>query len=302
MRIAVLSDCRVPTVPVGGHGLARVAIDYAAGFVRFGHDVTLYAGPGSKAPAGVTLVEHADELERVGLLDAGAADVWLDLSHYHVLSRRKEFKQVHYICDDECLHEPHNAVVGAEFRKRMWPAARVVPLGIDVDAIPLGSGGDHLLFVAKVERRKGPDLAVDVAKDARRALHVYGELFTNDAPPDGYKGVINDNGELYRVLGGGYAFLAPYRDDAGGRVLLEAQAAGTPVLTFSDVGSSAHVGHAVSGFVVRDPAEMVEALADVPYLKRTDARAWVADNHGMNVMIGGMLELLNRAADGEVWG
>lgn len=299
MRIAVLSDCRAPTAPVGGHGLGRVACDYAAGFARCGHEVALYAGPGSIAPAEVALVEHEDELSRVDQLDASAADVWLDLSHFHVLSRREELRQVHYICDDECEHEPRNAVVNSLFRKRHYPAAEVVPLGVDVDAIQLGSGGDHLLFVAKVERRKGPDLAQAVAKRVKRPLHVYGELW-EDAP-DGYRGVINDNDELYRVLGEAYAFLAPYRSDTGGRVLLEAQAAGTPVLTFSDVGSRAHVEHCVSGFVVRDPAEMADALNDVPLLKRKRVREWVVAYHGLELMVGTMLELLHRAADGEVW-
>jgi glycosyltransferase involved in cell wall biosynthesis len=113
--------------------------------------------------------------------------------------------------------------------------------------------------------------------------------------------VIDDNAEFYRVLGGAYAFLAPYRADAGGRVLLEAQAAGTPVLTFADVGCRDHVGHCVGGFVVCNPDEMADAVADVARLKRADARAWVDVHHSLRAMIDGFERVLMRAADGECW-
>ena len=300
MRIAVLSDCRVPTIPVGGHGLGRVSVDIALGLSARGHAVTMYAGPGSKAPDGVTLVMHADEVTRVDALNPADADVWLDLSHYHALTRRAEFKQAHYIMDDECNHEPVNVIVGSAFRKRSFPTAEIVPLGIDTAAIPFdATGGAHLLSVAKVHFNKGPDIALEVAKRGGYDLHLYGELFGPE--PEGWRGVIDDNAALYRVLGAAYAFLAPYRSDAGGRVLLEAQAAGTPVLTFGDVGCISHVEHCVSGFVVQTPDEMIEALDDVRYLKRKDARDWVEATHSMAVMLSGLETVLTRAAEGEVW-
>jgi glycosyltransferase involved in cell wall biosynthesis len=302
MRIAVLSDCRVPTLPVGGHGLGRAACDLATGLRAKGHAVTLYAGVGSIAPADVALVTHDDEITRVGALDPSDADVWLDLSHYHALTRRRAFKQAHFIVDDECGHEPVNTIVGSAFRQRSWPVSQIVPLGIDVDAIPFNAkGGSHLLFAAKMHANKGPDIAEAVAKKAGRALHAYGELYPPYTTLDGYRGTIADNAEFYRVLGASHAFLAPYRNDAGGRVLLEAQATGTPVLTFGDVGCISHVAHCVSGFVCATPDEMADAVADVAYLRRETVREWVSAHHSMRVMIEGMERLLERAADGEVW-
>lgn len=304
MKIAVMSDTRVATVPVGGHGLGRVAVDIAAGLAARGHTVTLYAGPDSVAPDGVALVTHADEVARIGEIEFSAADVWLDLSHLHALSvRRPDVPQVHYIMDDECTIEPVCCVVGSAFRQRQFPVSEIVPLGIDTAAIPFDpTGGDALLYVAKMEHRKGWDIALDVAARAGRPLAMYGELFLYGAPtPEQWRGTIDDNAELYRILGRAQAFLAPYRDDAGGRVLLEAQAAGTPVLTFGDVGCVSHVAHCVSGYVCHNDAEMIDAIADVPYLRREAVREWVCDTHDLKVMIDGIERLLFKAASGEKW-
>lgn len=304
MRVGLLSDTRVPTVPVGGHGLGRVACDLATGLHARGHTVTLCAGPDSIAPDGVALVTHEDEVARIGEIDFSTADVWLDLSHYHALSvRRPDVPQVHYIMDDECTIEPINCVVGSAFRQRQFPVSEIVPLGIDTAAIPFDAkGGASLLYVAKMERRKGWDIALDVAVKAGMPLAMYGELFLYGAPtPEQWRGTIDDNAELYRILGAAQAFLAPYRDDAGGRVLLEAQAAGTPVLTFGDVGCVSHVAHCISGYVCHDDAEMVDAIADVPYLRREAVREWVVEHHDLKVMIDGIEALLVRAADGGRW-
>lgn len=304
MKIGLLSDCRIPTLPVGGHGLGRVACDLATGLHARGHTVTLYAGENSIAPDGVGLVTHDDEIARLAAIDFAADDVWLDLSHYHALSvHRPAVKQVHYIMDDECTIEPACCVVGSAFRQRQFPVSEIVPLGIDTAAIPFDAkGGDSLLYVAKMERRKGWDIALEVAAQAGMPLAMYGELFLYGAPtPEQWRGTIDDNAELYRILGSAQAFLAPYRDDAGGRVLLEAQAAGTPVLTFGDVGCVSHVGHGVSGYVCHNDAEMVEAIRDVPYLRREQARAWVVAHHDMKVMIDKIEALLVRAADGGRW-
>jgi uncharacterized protein YdbL (DUF1318 family) len=73
------------------------------------------------------------------------------------------------------------------------------------------------------------------------------------------------------------------------------------VLTFGDVGCVSHVGHGVSGYVCHNDAEMVEAIADVPYLRREAVREWVKANHDMAVMIDKIERLLTRAADGERW-
>lgn len=305
MRLGILSDTRCPTLPYGGHGLARVACDLAAGLAAKGHKTFLYAGPGSKAPADVILAMHADEVTRISAIDFGSADAWLDLSHYHALSeRRPDVKQAHYIMDDECAIEPINTIVGSAFRQRQFPVSEVVPLGIDTSAIPFNAkGGAGLLFVAKMDYRKGWDIALEVAQKAARELTMYGELFLPPGmdAPDQWRGTIDDNDTLYKTLGAAFAFLAPYRDDAGGRVLLEAQAAGTPVLTFGDVGCVSHVGHAVSGFAVLNDVEMIEALADVPYLKREQVREWVIANHDISIMIAGIESLLIRAAEGERW-
>lgn len=306
MRIAVLSDCRVPTIPTGGHGLGRAALDMAAGLKARGHDVQLLAGPGSVPPAGVELMIHTDEAARAAALaemQIGYGGLWhavLDLSHAHDLSRLSPGAAVvNFVADTEIAYQPPNAVVGNAWQAERFPYARVVPLGVDVKRIPFGLGGEHLLFCAKHSRAKGADLALDVATQARRELHSYGQVF--DAPLPCWRGELHGDDRLHAVLGGGLALLAPSRTDAGGRVILEAAACGTPALALDWSGAAAHVEDGVSGFVCSSIDEMVEAVGFVGSIDRRKAREWVSDTHALHHMVQGVEAALTAVYDGERW-
>lgn len=315
MKIGVLSDCRVPTKPSGGHGLGRLAWDLALGLSTRGHAVTLYGGPGTEIPAGnpfLVVNHHPDETHRAADFALHPDEVALDLSHYHGVSqKRPELKVVNWIVDLECPYQPPRAVVGNAWQQREFPQARIVPLGIDVDAIPFVAAPNPLLgrfvkdaqyfaFCHKIHRNKGYDLALEVGKQAQIPVHFAGERFDGGELPN-YHGEIADDAALYEFLGLARALLSPCRHDAGGRVNLEAAACGTPVLALDGTGTACHVEHCVSGFLCRDVAELVDAAADVPYLNRKQAREWVRETHDLRVMLDGIEALLVAAAQGENW-
>jgi glycosyltransferase involved in cell wall biosynthesis len=317
MKIGVLSDCRMPTKPAGGHGLGRLAWDLAAGLQKRGHHVTLYAGPGSDTPDGCKLVVDKDEIERVKLmpherLDFWGDDAYLDLSHVHELSKvHPALPVVNWIVDLECEYQPPRAVVGNTWQQIEFPAAKIVPLGIDVDAIPfvdvptpkLGRYVKEAMYFAfchKLHVGKGYDLALEVGKQTQTPVHFVGEKFGVGEIPN-YHGEINDDAALYEFLGHAAALLSPCRQDAGGRVNLESAACGTPVLTLDWTGTACHVEHCVSGFVCRDLNELIDAAQDVGALDRAKARAWVRETHDSRVMLDAMEALLTAARDGEVW-
>ena len=306
MNIAVLSDTRLPTKSSGGHGLGRVAWDLAEALSKRGHMVRLYAGYGSEWPEPFALREHGcTETERAERLAKAEItyDAWVDLSHFHDLSRlRPSWPVVNYVMDTECAWQPPRAVVVNEWGRRQHPNARIVPLGIDVDRIWFAAGpGVHrrLVYCHKLHANKGVDLALQVAERAGRALWLAGELF--GPAPAGWRGVIGKDADLYTFLGDAEGLLSPTREDSGGRVNLESAACGTPVLTFDWTGTQHHVEHGVSGFICRDVDEMVDAVADLPLLDRAKVRQWAADTHSLKGMIDGIEALALAARDGETW-
>lgn len=305
MRIGVLSDCVMPTRSFGGHGLGRVAWDVATGLKRKGHEVTLYAGAGSEWDGEV--VTHSDEVGRVALIDETSADVWLDMSHFHAWASRKQKRvpTVSYVMDLELKSDFTNIVVANEYQAEMLPLARVIPLGIDVDAIPFYGkpSGDNLVFASKIHYLKGYDIALQVAQRSRRGLTMVGRVFDNVALPSWVEceGEIDDNSLLWRVLGISAGLLATSRKDAGGRVILEAAACGTPTLTFDWTGCKCHVEHGVSGWVCESVSEMVEAVGDLDLINPVTTREWVADCHGIGAMIDGLEDALSEVVEGGGW-
>lgn len=303
MNLAVFSDTIQPTRPTGEHGLGRLATDIADGLSRAGHTVTLYAGLDSEAPDGVYLVEYANETERAYHFE-NTHDVIIDLSHAHDLSRfHPEYPVINALADLECRYEPPNAVVFTEYQRRNLPNARRVPLGIDVDRIPFYETPDsppHVVYCAKIHPFKGYDLALQAATLAGMPISFAGRNYANADLPN-YIGEINDNAGLYNFLGGAYALLAPSRQDAGGRVILEAAACGTPTITLDCTGSQYHVKDGVSGFIVSDPKGISEAIADLPLLSRSKAREWVTEHHGLDVMTKALEGLAQAVFDGERW-
>jgi glycosyltransferase involved in cell wall biosynthesis len=299
MNIGVLSDTRLPSLPFGPHGLGRAAGDIANSLAQLGHDVTLYGGKGSTW--GGAVVEHSNETQRAHVLD-NAHDAWVDISHYHDLNNiHPEWPVVHYILDLECPYTPANACVNTTHARKTFQNARIVPLGIDVDAIPPGCGArDYLTFCAKIHPHKGYDLALRIANTVTMPVYFVGEKFVPDAIPN-YRGVIGNASEFYDWLGGAAGLLSPYRKDAGGRVNLEAAACGTPTLCLDGVATAEHVAHCVSGFICADVDEMIDAVQDLPLLEAERMRNWVQETHGLLAMGRQLAAACEAVVSGERW-
>lgn len=332
MHISILSDTRVPTRPLGGHGLGRVAWDVAAALARGGHVVTLYAGFGSTAPPGVTLHCHPNEVTRAqGLAQRSSpacssprakgrakgepgdgVDAWLDFSHLHTLSQiAPEAPIVNYISDSECPYAPPNAVVCTQADQRRYPSAVRVSLGIDMTRIPLYLGGrdadPYLAFVAKIIAHKGVDRALLIHQRASVPVRFAGERLMPLPLPD-YRGDL-EGGAVYDFMGRARGVLQLARIGAGGgRIQLEAAACGTPTLCLDaygdpDLGDGVqeHVEHGLSGFVCADLGDLIDAVRDLPALRPRPMREWVEATHGLDLMALELARLLARAADGERW-
>jgi glycosyltransferase involved in cell wall biosynthesis len=172
----------------------------------------------------------------------------------------------------------------SQSQKGMAPDAAgaedVVYNPIDVDSWPVGyQKQDYLLFLARMTEEKGPHRAIRVAKETGRPLVLAGPVqpgqerfFANEVQPhiDGqqirYVGEVG-GARKQQLFADAFAFLMPIRwPEPFGLVMVEALAAGTPVLAFAHGAAPEIVEHGVNGFLVQDEHEMaalVEKCAEI---------------------------------------
>jgi glycosyltransferase involved in cell wall biosynthesis len=170
-------------------------------------------------------------------------------------------------------------------------APSVVYNPIDVDSWPVGyRKDDYLLFVARMVEEKGPHRAIRVAQATNRPLVLAGPVqpgherfFANEVQPyiDGRQ--IRYVGEVggvrkQQLFADAFAFLMPIRwPEPFGLVMVEALAAGTPVLAFSHGAAPEIVEHGVNGFLCRDEHEMAELVEKAATIEPSRCRQSAAE-------------------------
>jgi glycosyltransferase involved in cell wall biosynthesis len=157
---------------------------------------------------------------------------------------------------------------------------------IDIDDWPVGyQKDDYLLWVGRFVADKGPQRAIQVAKTVGRRLILAGvvqprqeRFFASEIEPhiDGeqivYVGEVG-GARKQRLMADAYAFLMPIRwPEPFGMVMVEAMAAGTPVLAFPEGAAPEVVEHGVSGFLVKDEDEMIATVPEAGKLDPLQVR------------------------------
>jgi glycosyltransferase involved in cell wall biosynthesis len=175
--------------------------------------------------------------------------------------------------------------------------AEVVHNPIDVDAWPVGlHKQDYLLWLGRIVPEKGPQRAIRVAKATNRPLVLagpvqprYERFFATEIQPqiDGrqirYVGEVG-GARKQRLFADAFAFLMPIRwPEPFGMVMVEALAAGTPVLAFAEGAAPEIVEHGKSGFLVRDEDEMAALVDQAGRLDPMDCRRSAERFHPHNV-------------------
>jgi glycosyltransferase involved in cell wall biosynthesis len=175
----------------------------------------------------------------------------------------------------------------AAMRPRNVRVDAVVPNPIDVDAWPTGiAKQDFLLWVGRFTPEKGPHRAIRVARRTGLPLVLAGpvqpgqeRLFTEAIEPhlDGervrYVGEVGGR-RKQELFGAARAFLMPIRwPEPFGMVMVEAMAAGTPVIAFQEGSAPEVVEDGRSGLLVADEDAMAEAVRHVQELDPRECRA-----------------------------
>jgi glycosyltransferase involved in cell wall biosynthesis len=290
LKIAVIGETRLPVLPFGPGGLGRATHEIATELLHLGHDVTLIALAASQFDG--RIVREGESID--------GCDVILDYSHDHNLSKYNPTAPVlNLIGDRECQWQPPNAIVESHYMQSHYPAARIVPAGIDVDSIPFcDTAGDYLIYMGLDVWHKQPHIAREAAKLVGKRLVQIGPGGFSGLPD--YLGILPEP-EKWEWLGSALGLLAPYTIDASPRSPLEAAACGTPTLCLNGDGTRDHVVDGLTGFVCANSMDMAERVKDLGKLKRENIRIWVKQNHDISVTIKETERMLQAVAGGQRW-
>ena len=178
--------------------------------------------------------------------------------------------------------------------------------GIDVGAIVPrldGPGDGPLLFLGRFTPTKGPDRAIEAARLAGRPIVLAGKVDAADAGwfESTVRPLVDDDrvvlaGEVdgarkARLLAEASGLLFPITwDEPFGLVVVEALAAGTPVIGFRRASVPELVEDGVTGFVVDDVAAMADAVAHLPELDRRACRTAAATRFTVDRMVDDLLD------------
>ncbi len=150
---------------------------------------------------------------------------------------------------------------------------------------------DYLLFIGRLIKKKGLDIAEDVALRTGHKLIVAGQgTYKNatgrDTPPSCVEmfGVATVE-QRRELLANAKALIAPtyYMEPTGG-VTLEAGFAGTPVITTDWGGFSENTLHGITGYRCRTMESFCWAVKNIHLIKPEACRAWAVKNFSMPVI------------------
>ena len=158
--------------------------------------------------------------------------------------------------------------------------------GLPIDLYRQGNGeGDYLAFLGRICPEKRLDRAIEIAKRTNIKLKVASKVDTADQeymdtnirplldhPLIEFLGEIGHD-EKQRLLGGASALLFPIDwCEPFGLVMIESMACGTPVIAYRAGSVPEVIDDGVTGFIVENIDESVEAVKNIQDLDRNRCR------------------------------
>lgn len=161
--------------------------------------------------------------------------------------------------------------------------------GLPADLLPYKARpeGGYLAFLGRISPEKRPDRAIEIAARTGQELRIAAKVDRVDqaywdetiapliAAHDNirYIGEINE-AQKAEFLGNAKALLFPIDwPEPFGLVMIEAMSCGTPVIAFNRGSVPEVIDHAMTGFIVNDMDEAVEAVGRLGDISRAQVRA-----------------------------
>ena len=173
-------------------------------------------------------------------------------------------------------------------RPMPWASwAGTVLHGVQTDLYPYQATPDgYLLFLGRISPEKGPDRAIAIAKRMGLPLKIAAKVdpadaayFQDEIRPLLDHPLIEFLGEVggmakARLLGGAKALLFPINwPEPFGLVMIEAMACGTPVVAYRCGSVPEVIQEGVTGFIVEDEDQAVDAVGRLGELERRRVRS-----------------------------
>jgi glycosyltransferase involved in cell wall biosynthesis len=334
VRIALVSTPFVAVPPAGYGGTELVVHALSGALTRAGHDVTVFATGDSEAPDLRALFEtpvwpphpylellhcrfaareirrerfdvvHAHSPALLGFVEELGAPLVYTLHH-----ERDRVLSEYYERSPGVFH----VAISARQAELASPSPiAVVHHGLDPALYPgLGPGGDEALYIGRLAWAKGPELAIEAARLAGMRITMVGSSHPGDhAPPRWSEDVLApalasphvthvasaDLAAKRLLLARSRALVLPLRwEEPFGLVIIEALLAGCPVVAFPR-GAAPELVDEGSGFLVKDEAELAEALARASELDRAAIQARARERFSADRMAEGYLAVYRAVA------
>ncbi|MBI2613489.1 MAG: glycosyltransferase family 4 protein [Candidatus Levybacteria bacterium] len=167
---------------------------------------------------------------------------------------------------------------------------------VDVDKYSFNPTPEgYLLMVGTIGRHKNQGEAIAVAKELGLKLILAGKIRDQDYFEELKKNIdgkqikyLSEVGleEKVKLYQNARAFLFPILwEEPFGLVMIEAMACGTPVVAFNHGAVSEVVRDGLTGYVVENHSQMVEAVKKIDAIDRTACRKHVEENFSISKMI-----------------
>lgn len=183
--------------------------------------------------------------------------------------------------------------------------------GIQIDDFPYGEGGEALLFAGRLAPEKAPHLAIEAAISAGRSIRLVGGIepkhqgyFSEKIEPFlssqdvEYVGPLSRS-EIAVEYANAAALVMPLEwDEPFGLVVVEAMAAGTPVVAWARGAMPELVRDGETGFLVSTVDEAVDAIGRIERIDRSSCRKAAASRFSIDSMARGYLEVYRRLVEG----
>jgi len=315
LKIGLLAPFEEPVPPRKYGGTELVVYNLAEELTRLGHDVTLFASRDSTTSAKLypcvdkairVLPEARNQVTRTALNYLGLAKAVVEIRNNHFDIIHNHFGWQLLLLKDlidfpivTTLHgtllEPTEQYMHGIFKKgpfisisnaqrRHGPNFEYVATvynGIQLERFEFNDKPDnYLLFLGRMNPQKGPEYAIQIAKQTKQKLIIAGKIDPVDQAyfEQTVKPLINNKqivfvGEVghskkVALLKRAKALLSPIQwDEPFGLTNIEAMAYGTPVLTIGRGSLPEIIEDGVTGYLCKTVKDIA---AKVPYIDKLD--------------------------------